>query len=104
MLIELIDKLLAEVNDVLLPSVLRFKEVVVDEVGLVDILFKLIKLLLRFSCPTISVLKQSLRHSLHALDLILDKCKVLLKDCFCFLFLDFEDHLQLIKLLLQVVL
>ena len=78
--------------------ILRLQQVVVDEVGLVQILLKLIKL--RPCClnPIIGILKQALRYTLHLSDLILDERQVLLQDHLSLLLLYLQYCLQLIKL------
>ena len=101
-LIKFSDKVFTDKNHIR-PStnIFSLKQIIVDEVGLVQILLKLIKLLLGRLGPSVCILKETVRNALQFGDLLVDERQVLLQDHLCFLLLNFQQSLELVKLVLN---
>ena len=103
-LLELCNEALTKIDDVLRTRFLRFKQVVVDEVRFVQVLFELVQALPSLPSPLVGILKKPIRHPLQPAYLLLDELQVSLEDALGLLLLYLEHRFQLRELFFQVVL
>ena len=101
MVVQLCHELLSEVDDVHLVRVFRFQQVVIDEVGLVQVRLELVKFLLGANRPLVSINEKTVRHTLHFTDLVLDELQVCLEDPLSLLLLNLQHGFELGELLFQ---
>ena len=102
-LLKLRNELFTKINHILDAWIFRLKQVVVDEVRLVQVLLEFVKALSRLRGPLVSIFEEPVGHPLQPTYLILDKLQVCLQNALRFLLLDLQHCFQFVELLFEVV-